>query len=422
MVSAPRRVAALHPVIGASAPICNPRLVHRRVRLTFLLTALVLATSLAACGASPAVQRSTTATTAARARGVKLTRIGSFTTPVYVTQAPGDPSRLFVVEQEGRIRVVRNGRTLRTPFLDIADRVVSGGERGLLSVAFAPDYQRSGRFYVDYTDLNGNSRVVEFRRSSNPDRADRASARQILFQQQPETNHKGGLLLFGPDGHLYVGFGDGGGSYDRHGKIGNAQNLGTWLGKILRIDPLPGGGKPYTVPADNPFVGRAGAKPEIYWWGLRNPWRFSFDRATGDVSIADVGQDQVEEVNFLRRGTGAGANFGWREWEGTNRVDQTLNVRNPVFPVLEYTHANGNCSVTGGYVVRDPRIPALAGRYVYADFCAGRLLSARLQIPRARDRRSLGLTVSSPSSFGEDLAGRVYVVSLSGPVYRLDPR
>jgi len=410
-----------------------------RPRPLLLATAIALGGSLTACGGAPAGQTdgartaadggrdgaSATATApavASAARGWRLTRIGRFETPVYVTQAPGDRRRLFVVEQEGRIRVVRGGRTLRRPFLDISDRVRSGGEQGLLSVAFAPDYARSGRFYVDYTDLDGDTRVVEFRRGASRDRADRSSARQVLFQRQPESNHNGGLLLFGPDGRLYVGFGDGGGSYDRHGRIGNGQDLGTWLGKILRIDPRPRGGRPYSVPSDNPFVGRAGARPEIYWWGLRNPWRFSFDRRTGDVAIADVGQDRVEEVDFLRRGTGAGANFGWRAWEGTERVDDGVKARAPVFPVLEYTHAGGNCSITGGYVVRDPRIPALRGRYLYADFCAGRLLSARLALPRARDRRPLGRSVPGPTSFGEDLAGRVYVVSQSGPVYRFDPR
>lgn len=421
-------------MVGGSAPICNPRLVHRRARLTLLATSAALVVSLAACGDTPAGQTTatggspqtpsgTTATAGtAAARGVKLTRIGRFDAPVYVTQAPGDRRRLFVAEQAGRIRVVRDGRTLKAPFLDLTDSIRSGGEQGLLSVAFAPDYASSGRFYVDYTDTNGNSRIVEFRRSSNPDRANPASARQLLFQQQPEANHNGGQLQFGPDGMLYVGFGDGGGAGDQHGRIGNGQNLGTWLGKILRIDPRPSGGRPYGIPAGNPFTGRAGAKPEIYWWGLRNPWRFSFDRRTGDVAIADVGQEKVEEVDFLRSGTGAGDNFGWRAWEGTERYDPKLTVRNVVFPVLEYTHAGGNCSITGGYVVRDRRLPALAGRYLYADFCAGNVLSARLRTPRATDRRALGLKVPGITSFGEDLAGRVYVVSQSGPVSRIDPR
>src|SRR3954470_12651463 len=244
---------------------------------------------------------------------VRLQRIGSFDSPVYVTSPPGDVRRLFVVEQGGRIRVVRDGRTLSRPFLDIASKVRAGGERGLLSMAFAPDYASSGRFYVDYTDTDGDTRVVEYRRR-NADRADPRSARPILFQPQPEPNHNGGQLAFGPDRLLYIGLGDGGGANDQHGERGNAQDLSTWLGKILRIDPLHG--DPYEVPKSNPFVGRSGAKPEIYSYGLRNPWRFSFDRSTGDLSIEDVGQDEVEEIDFVRKGRGRGANFGWRPFEG----------------------------------------------------------------------------------------------------------
>ncbi|HST39258.1 MAG TPA: PQQ-dependent sugar dehydrogenase, partial [Conexibacter sp.] len=378
---------------------------HRRARLTTSLTAIALAVALAACGDTPARESTTattartaatqpsetatgtatgtgaTATPAARA-AVKLTRVGSFDGPVYVTQAPGDPSRLFVVEQAGRIRVIRNGRTLPTPFLDVSDRIASGGEQGLLSVAFAPDYADSGRFYVDYTDRAGDTRVVEFRRGASADRADAGSARQVLFQEQPESNHNGGLLLFGPDGKLYIGFGDGGGGNDQHGARGNAQELGTWLGKLLRIDPRASGGRPYSVPADNPFVGRSGVRPEIWSWGLRNPWRFSFDRATGDLTIGDVGQNAVEEIDFVRRsgaGAGAGVNFGWRPWEGRSRLFPRERAPGAVFPVLEYRHDRGGCSVTGGYVVRDRRIPALAGRYLYADFCQSALRTARLR-------------------------------------------
>ncbi len=352
---------------------------------------------------------------------MKLTRVGSFDSPVFVTQPRGERRRLFVVEQGGTIRVVRDGRALERPFLDVSDRVVSGGEQGLLSMAFAPDYAESGRFYVYYTDRDGDTRVVEYRRGSSPDRADPGSARQVLFQSQPESNHNGGLLLFGPDGLLYVGLGDGGGGGDQHGRVGNAQNLGTLLGKILRIDPRPAGGDPYRVPGDNPFVGRAGAKPAIWSWGLRNPWRFSFDRATGALAIGDVGQDAFEEVSFVRRGDGRGANFGWRAWEGNSRYDADLTVASHVRPALTYGRARG-CSVTGGYVIRDPRLPALGGRYVYGDFCEGRLRTARLRPGGASAQSSLGLRVGSLSSFGEDDRGRVYVVSLAGPVYRLDPR
>jgi glucose/arabinose dehydrogenase len=383
-----------------------------------LVALLVLFAALGACGSAPAGD-ATVAHDAAT--GAKLTRIGTFSAPVYVAQAPGDRRRLFVVEQGGRIVVVRGGHALRTPFLDISSQVVSGGEQGLLGLAFAPDYARSGRFYVDYTDRNGDTRIVEYRRGSSPDRANPRSARQLIFQDQPESNHNGGQLAFGPDGLLYVGFGDGGGGDDRHGPIGNGQNLGTLLGKILRIDPRPSGGRPYRIPGENPFVGRAGAQPAIYAWGLRNPWRFSFDRRTGDLAIGDVGQDHVEEIDFRTRGTARGVNFGWRAWEGTRREDPGLRVSGDVKPVLEYTHDHG-CSVTGGYVIRDPRLPALAGRYVYGDFCAGDLFTAKLRQGGARGRRALGLHVDALSSFGEDRRGRVYAISLDGPVYRLDPR
>ncbi len=351
---------------------------------------------------------------------MKLTRIGTFASPVYVAQAPGDARRLFVVQQGGAIRVLRDGHLLRAPFLDLTRLVVSGGEQGLLSMAFAPDYATSGRFYVDYTDVNGNTRVVEYRRGASPDRANARSARLVLFQRQPQPNHNGGQLQFGPDGLLYVGLGDGGSEGDPHGRIGNGQSLATQLGKILRIDPLPNGG--YRVPADNPFVHRRGAQPTIYAYGLRNPWRFSFDRATGDLTIGDVGQDTLEEVDFRTNGAARGVNFGWRAYEGTRVEDPSLHIHGDVKPVLEYTHAGGACAVTGGYVARDPRLPALAGRYVYGDYCAGNLLSARLSQHGSSAHHALGLRVASLSSFGEDDAGRIYAVSLNGPVYRLDPR
>ncbi|HEX7292261.1 MAG TPA: PQQ-dependent sugar dehydrogenase [Conexibacter sp.] len=385
-----------------------------------LVVLAVVFIALAACGSAPAGD--TTVARDAAAGGAKLTRIGTFDSPVYVTQPPGERRRLFVVEQGGKIVVVRDGQVLRTPFLDVSSQVVSGGEQGLLGLAFAPDYPQSGRFYVNYTDRNGDTRIVEYRRGDSPDRADPGSARQLIFQDQPESNHNGGQLAFGPDRLLYVGLGDGGGGYDQHGPIGNAQNLGTLLGKILRIDPRPSGGRPYGIPAGNPFAGRTGAKPAIYAWGLRNPWRFSFDRRTGDIAIGDVGQDRIEEIDFRRRGTARGANFGWRAWEGRSHVDPSVRVVHDVKPVLQYTHDRGGCSVTGGYVIRDPRLRSLAGRYVYGDFCAGNLLTAKLRQSGASRPRALGLHVDALSSFGEDARGRVYVVSLSGPVYRLDPR
>ena len=230
---------------------------------------------------------------------MRLQKVGTFDSPVYVTAPPGDKSRLFVVEQGGKVRVIKGGKTLAKPFLDVSGKISTGNEQGLLSLAFAPDYASSGLFYVYYTDGGGDTQVVEYKRAS-ADVADAGSARTVLTQKQPEPNHNGGLLLFGPDKLLYIGLGDGGGGGDQHGERGNAQSLGTILGKILRIDPRADGSKAYSIPADNPFVGRSGARGEIYSYGLRNPWRFSFDRKTGDLSIGDVGQEEVEEIDFVR--------------------------------------------------------------------------------------------------------------------------
>lgn len=356
----------------------------------------------------------------AQSRGVRLVRVGTFESPTYVTAPPGDRRRVFVVEQRGTIRVIRGGRILRRPFLDIRGSVKAGGEQGLLSMAFAPDYARSRRFYVYFTDPGGDIRVQEFRRSrSSSDRADRRTRRAVISQEHSQfSNHNGGQLQFGPDGLLYMGFGDGGGAGD---PLGSGQDLGTLLGKVLRIDPRRSGRRRYSVPRTNPFVGRSGARPEIYAYGLRNPWRFSFDRSTGDLTLADVGQSEVEEVDFARRGRARGANFGWSVFEGTRRFrDGTAPGHVP--PVLQQLHSDGNCSITGGYVVRDRSLGSLLGRYVYGDFCLGRIRSALLRPGEARGDRATGLEVPSLSSFGEDARGRVYAASLDGPVYRLAPR
>ncbi len=396
-----------------------------------LLIAAVGTLGLAACGSGDGASATTgaaagTVTAAppagAAATRVRLARIGTFKQPVYVTAPRADRSRLMVVEQPGVIRVVRGGRTLGRPFLDIHSLVTSGGEQGLLGLAFAPDYAATGRFYVYYTDRQGRQVVAEYRRGASADVADPRSARIVLRMQDPESNHNGGSMNFGPDDLLYIGTGDGGGANDQHGRRGNAQNRGSLLGKLLRIDPRQSGARAYTVPAGNPFTGRSGARPEIYAYGLRNPWRFSFDRSTGDLAIGDVGQDAVEEIDFARRGRARGVNYGWRPWEGRRR-----NVREPapgaVFPVLTKRHSDGWCSITGGYVVRDPALPALAGRYVYGDFCRGQIRAARLRAGRATGDGGIGVPrVPNLSSFGEDARGRVYVVALDGPVYRLVPR
>jgi glucose/arabinose dehydrogenase len=361
-----------------------------------------------------------TTATQAQSRRVRLVPVARFQSPTALAAPPGDPRRIFVVEQGGRVRVVRGGRVLRRPFLDVSGDIVSGGEQGLLGMAFAPDYARSRRFYVHYSDRSGDNRVVEYRAAS-ADRADAGSARLVLRAPGLESNHNGGQLAFGPDGLLYIGLGDGGGGNDQHGARGNAQNLGSLLGKILRIDPSrPSGGRPYRIPSSNPFTGRQGARGEIYSYGLRNPWRFSFDRSTGDLTIGDVGQNEIEEIDFVRRGRGRGANFGWRPFEGTNRIYPDENAPGHVRPVIQTRHEDGYCSITGGYVVRDPAVPALRGQYVYSDYCDGRIRAARLSSGRARNDRNLRLAkVGSVSSFGEDARGRVYVLSLDGPVYRL---
>jgi glucose/arabinose dehydrogenase len=343
--------------------------------------------------------------------GVRLEPIGEFEAPVYVTQPSGGTEDLFVVQPGGQvIRVAPDGST--SVFLDIADEVVAGGEQGLLSVAFAPDYERSGLFYVDYTDTAGDTRVVEYR-APDGGSADPESRRELLKIDQPFANHNGGLLLFGPDDMLYVGTGDGGsgGDPDRNG-----QDLSTLLGKILRIDPSPSGDLPYGVPSDNPFVGSDDARGEIWAYGLRNPWRFSFDPERGWLTVGDVGQDALEEVDIVA--DGRGANFGWSAFEGTERFNSDQTAPGAVQPILAYGRDEG-CSVTGGYVVRDPSLPALNGRYVYGDYCAGELRSFRPTPTKAIDDRPLGLDVPSLDSFGEDNDGHVYAVSLEGPVYRL---
>jgi glucose/arabinose dehydrogenase len=362
----------------------------------------------AGCGSS-----SPAATTASAK--VQLQKIGDFDSPTYIAAPPKDDSRLFVVEQGGTIQLLKDGR--KSVFLDLSNLVVAGGEQGLLSMAFAPDYATSGLFYVYYTDKNGDEAIVEYKAVG--DTADPASARVLLVIPDSESNHNGGQLQFGPDGLLYIGEGDGGGGGDQHGAHGNGQNLGVLLGKILRIDPHPSGGRPYTIPKDNPFVGRAGARPEIYAYGLRNPWRFSFDRANGDITIADVGQGEWEEVNYRRKGRARGANFGWRVYEGRARYNAGESARGAVKPVLVESHADGNCSVTGGYVIRDPKLKAWQGRYVFGDYCRGVIQTANLKTGKVTDRK---LKVQSLSSFGEDARGRVYAASLNGPVYRLVQR
>ncbi len=379
---------------------------------TLLLLAALAVSILGGCGSSGSQETGTAGgegpppaagAVDGRSAGTKLTKIGDFSQPVYVAQPPGERRALFVVEKTGAIRVVEGGRTLPQPFLDIGSKVSGGSEQGLLSMAFSPDYSRDGLFYVDYTNTEGDTRVVSYRRSSGDHlRADPGSARVVLAQDQPYDNHNGGQLEFGPGGQLYIGFGDGGSEGDPQR---NGQNRSTVLGKIVRIDP------------DDP-----GAGPAIYALGLRNPWRFSFDPPTGALAIGDVGQDNFEEVDYVRDPQ-PGMNFGWSAFEGNAPYNRDQHAPGAIPPVLVYSHDEG-CSVTGGYVVRDPRLPQLRGHYLYGDYCAGQvgeLLPPRTPGEEATGDRELGLEVPQLTSFGEDSQKRIYAASQAGPVYRIDP-
>jgi glucose/arabinose dehydrogenase len=332
---------------------------------------------------------------------LKLTRVAAgLDAPDHLASTPSEPDRLYVVEQPGRIRVVENGRLSSQPFLDITSAVQSGGEQGLLSVAFHPDYADNGLFYVDYTDLNGDTRVVEFeaRGGEAPGRK-----RELLFVEQPYANHNGGQLAFGPDGRLYVGMGDGGSGGDPENR---AQNLGERLGKLLSLD-----------------VDQGGSDWRIEGYGLRNPWRFSFDRETGDLWIGDVGQGEWEEIDHTPQGEPGLENYGWDVLEGRHpHEDKDPNPRGRlVMPVAEYSHDHG-CSVTGGFVYRGEGIPAAQGRYFYGDYCSGNVWSLILRDGEVAGIRRHRFHVAALSSFGEDAAGELYLVSLEGNVFRLDSR
>ena len=355
--------------------------------------------------------------------GLELKKVGTFDHPTYVAAAPGFRRLLFVVEQPGTISVVRRGQLLKHPFVNLKRRVGwDRAERGLLSVAFPPDYERSRRFYVYYTNRHGDNEVDELKRSrAHPARAKPSSRRRVLLLRHPgEANHNGGQLQFEPNGDLLIGTGDGGGSGDTKD---NARHLSSLLGKILRIDPRKRGHRRYGVPAGNPFVGRHGARPEIYSYGLRNPWRFSLDLRDRTIAIGDVGQNREEEIDYTTLRHAKGANFGWPNYEGdlvfdSDRPDPNPDPPRPTFPVLSYTHFAG-CAVIGGYVVRDPDLSGLRGRYLYSDLCTGEIRSLRPSVDGATKDRSTGLDVRRPTSFGEDDRGRIYVASWGGPVFRL---
>jgi glucose/arabinose dehydrogenase len=339
--------------------------------------------------------------------------------PLYLTAPDGDP-RLFIVEKGGTIRIVENGALLPNPFLDISGQVSTGSEQGLLGLAFHPQYATNGRFVVHYTDAAGDTRVSGFRVSGDPDVADAASEVSILDADQPFPNHNGGQVLFGPDGHLYIMLGDGGSADDPEGR---GQSLVDLLGSILRIDPLDGGG--YTVPSDNPFVSTAGARPEIWSYGLRNPWRIAFDPASDDLYIADVGQGRWEEVNVSTSadGGGRGLNFGWNIMEGPECFrDSPCDQDGLELPVLSYGHGDG-CSITGGFVYRGAAIPALQGHYFYSDYCQGWVRSFRFENGSAVDQFQWPTLAPGGNvpSFGRDAAGELYVMSSGGVVFKIVP-
>ena len=338
--------------------------------------------------------------------------------PTHLTAPPGD-ARLFVTEQPGRIRIVRDDALVGTPFLDVTSLVSSGGERGLLSVAFHPDYASNGYFYVNYTDNAGDTRVERYTVSADPDVADGGSAKLILSVEQPFANHNGGQIAFGPDGMLYIGMGDGGsgGDPEEHG-----QNTGTLLGALLRIDV--DGGDPYAIPPDNPFAGDPDAREEIWAFGLRNPWRFSFDPSSNLLFIADVGQNAWEEVSFepfINSSSGGGRNYGWRRMEASQCFNPgtVCNDGSLVLPILEYSHSLG-CSITGGYRYRGAGMPEHFGTYFFGDFCSGRIWGG-IENAETGAWASTELLDSELliSTFGEDEQGELYVADLNGRLYRI---
>lgn len=391
------------PSVAASSPAASPATVQ---------SAPAAASSPAARAPGPSGAPSPAARQGAGPPRVALQALPySFQQPLFLTHAGDSSGRLFVVEKAGRIKIVSGDQLLPTPFLDITDRVgSSGSEQGLLGLAFHPRYVENGRFYVNYTDRNGDTVVERYQVSSDPDRADPSTAARVLELDQPAPNHNGGMLLFGPDGYLWIGTGDGGASGDR---FGNAQNRRTLLGKMLRLDV--DGGEPYAIPPDNPFVGRADTRPEIWAIGLRNPWRYAFDRATGDLWIADVGQNAYEEVDVVPAGSPGGLNFGWPIMEGQHCFPTSARCDPSPFvqPVAEYGR-EGGCSITGGYVYRGAAYPALQGSYLFGDFCSGRIWT--LDRPdgdtwRLTEQPRQPLQISS---FGEDEAGELYVTTFSG--------
>jgi glucose/arabinose dehydrogenase len=416
-----RRTAAWLAIAGVAfggcGPLAAPTPAASRVAGTPSAASSSAPTASAASASPPAAGQ------VVDAGSIRLTArvvVGGLSSPVLVTNAGDGSGRLFVVEQAGRIRVVRDGRLLDRPFLDVADRISAGGERGLLGLAFHPGFPVDPRFFVDYTDRDGTTVVSSFTVPSggSSDAADASSERVLLRIAQPYPNHNGGNLAFGSDGQLYVGTGDGGSGGDPQG---NGQRLDTLLGKLLRIDvDHPSGGRTYGIPADNPFVA-GGGRPEIWAYGLRNPWRFSFDRTTGDLWIGDVGQDAWEEIDHTARGVSAPVDYGWNRMEGLHCFAPSAgcDTSGLTLPLAEYGHDQG-CAVTGGYVARGAAAGALAGVYVFGDYCSGRIWGLASNGPARQEPVLLLESGRSISSFGEDEAGEILLTDLaSGEVVGL---
>jgi glucose/arabinose dehydrogenase len=338
--------------------------------------------------------------------------------PVAVTHAGDGSGRIFITLLVGQIFIFDSEQILTEPFLDIESLISTGGERGLFSVAFHPNYTNNGFLFVNYTDINGDTVIARYSVSADPNIADTGTATILLTVPQPFANHNGGQLQFGPDGFLYIGMGDGGSGGD---PLDNAQGLDTLLGKILRIDVA--GSPTYDIPPDNPFIGEFGAREEIWALGLRNPWRFSFDRLTGDLFIADVGQNNLEEVNFQPVESQGGENYGWRLMEGSDCFNPPANCDNGILelPILEYDHSLG-CSITGGYRYRGDKNPELFGIYFFGDFCSGRIWGATQDGTGEWNTKELLITDLAITAFGEDEDGEIYVTHFSqdeGTIYRI---
>jgi glucose/arabinose dehydrogenase len=377
---------------------------------------ILLLSALAALTIAPAVYAQTPAKPdGAQYRFVEV--VSGFNRPLFVTHAGDGSGRLFIVEQDGPIYIFAKGERLQTPFLDLTDLVSrSANERGLLGLAFHPKYKDNGLFFVNYTDKNGDTIIERYKVSaSDPNTANDRSGTPIIKIDQPYANHNGGDVVFGPDGYLYIGMGDGGSAGDPQN---NGQNPKALLGKMLRLDVNNADGKPYAVPPDNPFVGDARFAPEIWALGLRNPWRSSFDRQTGDFYIADVGQNAWEEVNFQPASSKGGENYGWNYLEGTHRYANAQNPRDLVMPFAEYNHGQG-CSITGGYVYRGPSLKPLQGVYLFGDYCSGLVWGSYRDAAGNWQTTEFKQTEYTISSFGEDEAGEVYLVDHGGAVLRL---